>query len=368
MDMELSTGEIHASVEPGHPTSIVEVVVRDYSCNMFEPALPNPPGETTMESESEDNEQRGEQKDPSGESSAGDSSSSESTERKSDGEDPTAASSPRQNSPDKSIELDSEESPVSESEISEETKGSNPRRDSLREEGEQVEVEPENEKGSNPNPGEDKQPTAVSEETALDPEKQVQAFTTEKELFPLLRHLKRIPLAELREDSDLENGYIGGKVMAQCLQDTSQGRIEILVTDDSLSPKHITCYLEGDITNLYPQQSGMEYRLYLHRVEVDSMFIEYSQDFELCVNVRGDEPRLWVVHQDAKLRHFLPGGSRRKSRKRKKMKWPKSVTEVGVDWKQWAERNRPHGEEAEEVGRCVDIAISVDSVYVGVCV
>ena len=84
------------------------------------------------------------------------------------------------------------------------------------------------------------------------------------------------------------------------------------------------------------------------------MFVEYSQDFDLCVNVRGKEPRLWVVHRDAKLRNFLPGlgGSRRKNRKKKKKMMKKVVGEVGVAWKEWAELNRPHIEGVEEAERC----------------
>ena len=357
-----------ASMEPGRPLSevvIFEMVVQDYSCDVLQPELANPREKPTEEpgtGESARNEQRGGSPEPS----SGDSSDLESADGKSDEEGPTAVPSQEENAPERSSDLEgSPSSKPEETELQEAECGSseeqdpgsdgeqNPAQGASDEEHNTARGVRDGSESSDSSSKKDNQPpAAASEETTPDPEKQVQAFMTEKELFPLLGHLKRIPLAELREDSDLENGYIGGKVLAQCLQDASQGSIEILVTDDSLSPRHVTCYLEGDITNLYPQQSGMEYQLYLHRVEVDNMFVEYSQDFELCVNVRGEEPRLWVVHRDARLRSFLPGGNRRKNRKKRKRK-KRVVAEVGVDWKAWAELNRPRTEGGEGVERYV---------------
>ena len=252
-----------SALESGHPLSgvvIFEMIVQDnYSCDVLQPEveLSAPQGEPTKEfdtRESAYSEQSGNQQATSSESSSGD--------RKSDEESPTAAASPKQNSPKRNSVLDTKESAVSkpvETELQEEAQGSNSGQDPAPEEaqGSNSVQDPAPEEAQGSSGGQDpaleevqgssggqdpaleevqgsngaqdpaaeegaKQPSVASEETAWDPEKQVQAFTTEKELFPLLRHLKRIPLAELREDSDLENGYIGGRVLVQCLEDTSQ--------------------------------------------------------------------------------------------------------------------------------------------------
>lgn len=166
----------------------------------------------------------------------------------------------------------------------------------------------------------------------LEMARQLLAFTSEEEMKPYVRHLKRIPLAELTSESDLENGYIGGELRAQSLMGLTQGHIELIVTDKSLSllNKSVTCYVQGDITHLFPQMIG-DYRVYFNRVQVDEMCIEWSQDFEMCIRV-GDDARVFVVHPDARLQGFLPskGTNTMKQKKRKRQKAKRLMKQMGM--------------------------------------
>ena len=156
--------------------------------------------------------------------------------------------------------------------------------------------------------------------------RQVIAFTSEEELQPLVDYLgvRKVALAEISPGLNLENAYVGGEVVADSRVDFSEGAIEMVICDDSMQSldKHITCYLRGEITTLLPRDclSNSKSKIYFNRVSVGRMFMEYSQDFERCINIQEDdrEARIWIVHQNAYRDDFLPTDKSKFSKRRRK--------------------------------------------------
>ena len=152
---------------------------------------------------------------------------------------------------------------------------------------------------------------------------QVQCFTSLEKFKAAVNHLKRVYVTELDLESDLEHGYIGGWVIAQCSSDLSQeGYIEVIVNDHSKSKGHsqsknVTCYISDPLSRLIPFLT-VGYQLFLSRVKVQNVISEYSQDHLQCVVAEGTRPRLWLVHKDLKEQVGRLGKRRPKKRPRHK--------------------------------------------------
>lgn len=167
-----------------------------------------------------------------------------------------------------------------------------------------------------------------STSNAVESEEQVQCFVSVEEFGSAVKHLRRVPISELDLESDLEQGYVGGHVIAQCFGDLSQqGHLELVVSDRSQA-KNVTCYISGPLSEMLPALNH-GYLLFLSRVEVKSMHSEFSQDHSECVVAEGTRPRVWVVHKDVKRKHIVKWGQKyqkMKSKQANKAKAGKGIT------------------------------------------
>lgn len=112
--------------------------------------------------------------------------------------------------------------------------------------------------------------------------------------------IRRILLANLCQDTDLDTAYVGGKVMAHY----SQGKDELgfFIQDESTTdgsqPKHLRVSISREIAEKVPKV-GDDARLFFHKVTAqDEERLEFSQDHKKFLLVSGTEARIWIVHKD----------------------------------------------------------------------
>lgn len=153
-------------------------------------------------------------------------------------------------------------------------------------------------------------------------DKQVQAFSSRKGLENHVNKLKlkRVMLRDLEDQCDLENGYVGGWVIANQAHPYSQGHnVDVYIRDDSVTDmkkdaKYLVVTIDGKIVEEMPTLLSEDFELYLYKPRVEDEDIEYSQDLPKRLVVEGPEPRVWIVHKHAKRKGFF-------QRKTCKSKW-----------------------------------------------
>ena len=161
--------------------------------------------------------------------------------------------------------------------------------------------------------------------SAVESEEQVQCFVSKEEFELAVKHLRRVPTSELDLETDLEQGYIGGRVIAQCFgefsQQSQEGYVEILVNDHS-QPENITCYISDSLSEMLPSMNS-GYLFFLSHVKVKNMHTDqmFSQDHAQCVVAEGTRARMWVIHKDVKRKHIIKWGEKRRMMRSKQ--WSK---------------------------------------------
>lgn len=173
--------------------------------------------------------------------------------------------------------------------------------------------------------------TAQGSDPHLLPEEQIQGFTSQQELakHAISLGLKRVLLADLHQQSDLEGGYVGGQVMGHC--SFSPHDLHIFIQDESTTEgsqsKHLRIMIEGQLTEMMPVLRD-DAKLFLYRPEVKDDTIEVSQDHGKCLVV-GADTLVWIVHKDVQKPHFFSDkscskkwwGRTRKRRKKMQAMW-----------------------------------------------
>ncbi len=141
---------------------------------------------------------------------------------------------------------------------------------------------------------------------------QVMAFVSEQELAKYARPLgiRRLMLADLCQQSDLEGRYVGGQVISTCSMPYSQGHdLSIFIQDESTTHnsqyKHLKVTISDKIGENMPSLRD-DAKLFLHKAEVvDNATNDFSQDHAKCLVVDGEEVRVWIVHRDARESRFF---------------------------------------------------------------
>lgn len=163
--------------------------------------------------------------------------------------------------------------------------------------------------------GEDDQPDSETD--------QVMFFQSDSELaeYAMTKfNLKRIMLADLQGQSDLERGYVGGRVMGQVdFSDSQSNFTEIFIQDKTTEDRHLLVQVDMQIivANDIPALDN-GHRLFLHKAELMDDNVEFSQDFGKRIVVSGVEPRVWVVHKHANTEKFFQATCGKKYWKKRK--------------------------------------------------
>lgn len=140
---------------------------------------------------------------------------------------------------------------------------------------------------------------------------QIQGFVSQQELARYARSLKlkRIMLADLREQSDLEKAYVGGQVMGHYSKSYSQGHdLNIFIQDESTTqgsqPKHLKVSICGELAGKMPALRD-DAKLFVCNAVVKEDSCDFSQDHGKCLLMEGAEARVWIVHKDVQKDHFF---------------------------------------------------------------
>ena len=144
-------------------------------------------------------------------------------------------------------------------------------------------------------------------------ERQVLGFKTVKGLERYVQklQLRRIMIADLDMSSDIEGGYIGGRVVATHASSYSQGHtLSIFVRDESVSDtQDESCQLlieiDGNIAEDMPSLLSEEFMLFVSHGLIMLNEVEFSQDHDCCLQVKGPQPRVWIVHKNAEKPGFF---------------------------------------------------------------
>jgi len=114
--------------------------------------------------------------------------------------------------------------------------------------------------------------------------------------------IKRVMLADLQQQSDLDEGFVGGAVMAHCSLPYSQGHdLAVFVQDESTSQstqtKHLRVTISAGLAECMPVLRD-NVKIFLYRAEVRDETGDLSQDHGKCLFVEGPDAEVWVVHRD----------------------------------------------------------------------
>ena len=136
-------------------------------------------------------------------------------------------------------------------------------------------------------------------------DKQISGFVSEQELAKYARTLglKRIMLADLKQQSDLNGSYVGGQVMSHCSSSYSQGHeLSIFIQDESTTRasqfKHLRINICREVAEKIPTLRD-DAKIFLHKAVVVEDSCDFSQDLGKCLLVKEDDTQVWIVHKDA---------------------------------------------------------------------
>ena len=147
--------------------------------------------------------------------------------------------------------------------------------------------------------------------TSTDTDKQIQGFISQQELakHAISLGLKRVMLADLHQQSDLNGGYTGGQVMGHCSLPLSQGHdLNIFIQDESTTEgsqsKHLKVTICEELAEKMPVLRD-DAKLFLYNPLVKEDDIEVSQDHGKCLLVNSAETKIWIVHKDVRKPSFF---------------------------------------------------------------
>lgn len=144
-------------------------------------------------------------------------------------------------------------------------------------------------------------------------QQQVTGFVSQQELAKHARTLglKRVMLADLQNQSDLDKGYVGGQVMAHCSLPYSQGHdLTVFIQDESTTegsqPKHLRVTVCHELAEKVPTLRD-DVKLFLYRAVVNDEddTCDFSQDHGKRLLMGGTDAQVWIVHKDARKPHFF---------------------------------------------------------------
>lgn len=142
-------------------------------------------------------------------------------------------------------------------------------------------------------------------------DQQIMGFVSQQELAKHARALdiKRVMLADLKEQSDLDRGYVGGQVLGHHFKSYSQSHdLVVFIQDESTTqgsqPKHLMVTISDGLASDMPALIDGA-KLFLHKAMVKDDSCEFSQDHGKCLLVGGEDVRVWIVHRDARRPDFF---------------------------------------------------------------
>jgi hypothetical protein len=140
---------------------------------------------------------------------------------------------------------------------------------------------------------------------------QVLGFVSQQELAKYARGLKikRVMLADLKEQSDLDGGYIGGQVMGHFFKSYSQGHdLAVFIQDESTTQgsqhKHLMVSITDGLASEMPTLRD-DAKLFLYNAVVKEDSSDFSQDHGKCLVMDRPDAQVWIVHKDVKKEEFF---------------------------------------------------------------
>lgn len=163
-------------------------------------------------------------------------------------------------------------------------------------------------------------PASQSKETVqlLRPDEQIKGFVSQQELMKHARAMgiKRVMLADLQQQSDLDNKFVGGQVMGHYSLSYSQGHeLSIFIQDESTTQgsqhKHLRVTICEELAEYIPVLRD-DAKLFLYKALVKDDSHDFSQDHGKCLNVDKPDAQIWIVHRDVRKPHFFSQASCKK--------------------------------------------------------
>ena len=154
--------------------------------------------------------------------------------------------------------------------------------------------------------------TTAQEEDDTEAPQPVMGFVSQQELAKYARglNIKRVMLADLGEQSDLDGGYVGGQVIGHYSKSYSQGHdVNVFIQDESTTEgsqhKHLLVTFTERLANEMPAlRDDIKLFLYNAVVKEDSS-TDFSQDHGKCLLMDRDDAQVWIVHRDVRKEGFF---------------------------------------------------------------
>lgn len=140
---------------------------------------------------------------------------------------------------------------------------------------------------------------------------QIMGFVSQQELAKYARglHIKRVMLADLKEQSDLDRGYVGGQVMGHYSKSYSQGHdLTVFIQDESTTlgsqHKHLMVTITDRLASEMPTLRD-DAKLFLYNAVVKEDSCDFSQDHGKCLLMDRADAQIWIVHRDVNKEDFF---------------------------------------------------------------
>lgn len=140
---------------------------------------------------------------------------------------------------------------------------------------------------------------------------QVMGFVSLQELAKYTRglNIKRVMLADLKEQCDLDRGYVGGQVMGHFSKSYSQGHdLTVFIQDESTTQgsqhKHLMVTIVDVLASEMPNLKD-DAKLFLYNAVVKEDSCDFSQDHGKCLLMDRADARVWIVHRDINKEDFF---------------------------------------------------------------
>lgn len=142
-------------------------------------------------------------------------------------------------------------------------------------------------------------------------EKQISGFASQQELAKHARSLglKRLMLANLDQQSDLDKAYVGGEIVAHCSLPFSQGHdLSVFIQDNSIAQgshvRHLRVTVREELAAKMPILRD-DAKLFVYKALVQDETVNFSQDHGKCLLMEGPEAQVWIVHRDVNKPNFF---------------------------------------------------------------
>lgn len=140
----------------------------------------------------------------------------------------------------------------------------------------------------------------------------IMGFVSQQELAKYARglNIKRVMLANLREQSDLDGAYVGGQVIGHYSKSYSQGHdVNVFIQDESTTEgsqhKHLLVTFTDRLADEMPALRD-DIKLFLYNAVVrEDSSSDFSQDHGKCLLMDRDDAQVWIVHKDVRKEGFF---------------------------------------------------------------